>query len=510
MGPPQRAATEEELDEQERIAIAVRALDDMKNSGSPIASFPPSGSAFSSVPTSPSTIRPDDLELDEGEETETQEPSHPQGAVARTLQLPIVNSAINLYEQGRERSRVVQYASSLASRSLSTLSSHVPTGVTKGAVAVDQLVGQRWEKLQPSTSSASPSSTSGSGSASSSNTALPPLSPTSPIQSASEDETNDTPGTSTALQQRSRLQSLFLEAGGLSAALSDESLKRLKYVLSWLMYATAHIDAQIVVLRDFITGLGPDPSKKKATKAQLKTLAGVRSDLVKTVKQAVAVVSQYAGGAGVLNEDARGRVRGFVLGLPSRWARAAKEGGATPSSAPTPVPTAVGSTTSTDGKPARVAHRRAHNANTPYASHSRATSSTTGSRTSSRRNSISSVPGDDEETEEDLGHTALAAQRVLSLATESLDMMRGVTGVVKEGLGRADAWVERFRAVGLKPPSSADAEEEPIELDGVLGVDPGTADSSPFVGLKGLPPLPERFAGMSLEEKDKAKMDVDS
>ena len=35
----------------------------------------------------------------------------------------------------------------------------------------------------------------------------------------------------------------------------------------------------------------------------------------------------------------------------------------------------------------------------------------------------------------------LASQRILTLATESLDMMRNVTGVVKDSLDRADAYV---------------------------------------------------------------------
>lgn len=37
-----------------------------------------------------------------------------------------------------------------------------------------------------------------------------------------------------------------------------------------------------------------------------------------------------------------------------------------------------------------------------------------------------------------------AAQRILTLATESLDMIRGVTGVFKESLDRADAYVSTF------------------------------------------------------------------
>lgn len=48
------------------------------------------------------------------------------------------------------------------------------------------------------------------------------------------------------------------------------------------------------------------------------------------------------------------------------------------------------------------------------------------------------------------GTAVLAAQRILTLATESLDMMRGVTGVVKDSLDRADAWVERLKVVGVQ------------------------------------------------------------
>ena len=34
--------------------------------------------------------------------------------------------------------------------------------------------------------------------------------------------------------QRSRWQAVFLEAGGISAAISEESMRRLKYCLQWL------------------------------------------------------------------------------------------------------------------------------------------------------------------------------------------------------------------------------------------------------------------------------------
>ncbi|KAG5640409.1 hypothetical protein DXG03_008775 [Asterophora parasitica] len=96
--------------------------------------------------------------------------------------------------------------------------------------------------------------------------------------------------------QRSRWQAVLLEAGGLSAALSEESMRRLKYCLQWLQYATAHIDAQILILRDFTASLQPLPSQTRAahppiSQAHLRTLHAVRRDIVQTVKQVVDVVS---------------------------------------------------------------------------------------------------------------------------------------------------------------------------------------------------------------------------
>ena len=42
------------------------------------------------------------------------------------------------------------------------------------------------------------------------------------------------------------------------------------------------------------------------------------------------------------------------------------------------------------------------------------------------------------------GTALVAAQRILALATESLDMMRNVTGVMKDSLDRAEAFVSLF------------------------------------------------------------------
>jgi transcriptional repressor OPI1 len=57
----------------------------------------------------------------------------------------------------------------------------------------------------------------------------------------------------------------------------------------------------------------------------MRKLTDVRKDIVHTIRQVVDVVSKYTGGA--LPEPARGRVRGFILKLPQRWASKAGSGG---------------------------------------------------------------------------------------------------------------------------------------------------------------------------------------
>ena len=56
----------------------------------------------------------------------------------------------------------------------------------------------------------------------------------------------------------------------------------------------------------------------------MRKLIDVRRDVVHTIRQVVDVVSKYTGGA--LPEPARGRVRGFILKLPQRWASKASSG----------------------------------------------------------------------------------------------------------------------------------------------------------------------------------------
>ena len=182
-------------------------------------------------------------------------------------------------------------------------------------------------------------------------------------------------------------------------------------------------------------------SGETVSQHHMRTLNDVKRDVVETIRQVVEIVSKYAGGA--LPEPARQRVRGFILHLPQRWASASRQGpeltqpySAGPgkrrsgrhgystvegTSASNPYPTPVSSS-----RPASPTHSRTTSVTSRAVLHTRSTQSITNSP-SMANHGMSAITANQ------------AAQRILTLSTESLDMIRGVTGVVKESLDRANA-----------------------------------------------------------------------
>ena len=184
-----------------------------------------------------------------------------------------------------------------------------------------------------------------------------------------------------------------------------------------------------------------NPSADLVSPQHMRTLNDVKRDVVDTIRQVVDIVSKYAGGA--LPEPARARVRGFILHLPQRWATASRQtiesSASTPaaskgrrgSRAPYPSPAEGSSHHShpnarTVSRPTSPASSRSASAVSNVRVHMRNGSNITATTASG------GVPA---------GTANQAAQRILTLATESLDMLRGVTGVFKESLDRADALV---------------------------------------------------------------------
>jgi hypothetical protein len=228
-------------------------------------------------------------------------------------------------------------------------------------------------------------------------------------------------------------------------------------------YATNRIDSQIAVLREFLDSLHPGAGvgdlllplhidrDAPVSPAALARLSAVKRDVVATIRQAVDIVSRYAGGA--LPEPARGTVRSVLLRLPERWATAGRE----------PIADASG-----------PGHRRTasgSSARGPYPPRS----------TTPADGSHAVRPGP--RPQPTAGTAAQAAQRVMMLATESLDMMRGVTGVVKDSLDRAEVWVDRLRVVGLQRGEQ--------DTDESMGPPPAdyASPSSHQTGIPGTPAL---------------------
>lgn len=175
--------------------------------------------------------------------------------------------------------------------------------------------------------------------------------------------------------------------------------------------------------------------------------------MVDTIRQVVDVVSKYAGGA--LPEPARARVRSFILCLPQRWAAVATAN--INLDAPVNVPAngvAVNATAGqgqkVDGK-GKIKSERASRGGRTAASvpYSFGEGSGRKSRPASRATSPSATrngmpSGDAANGSRGVVHMAHAAQKILTLATESLDMLRAVTQVFKESLDKADAYVYSY------------------------------------------------------------------
>ncbi|KAG2205641.1 hypothetical protein INT47_007997, partial [Mucor saturninus] len=123
--------------------------------------------------------------------------------------------------------------------------------------------------------------------------------------------------------QKSRWQQIVLHAGSAAgttaAVISEESMKCLRYCISWLQYAMQHIDGQMNLLRSFLVSLATGSSKSNALVNNESTLANIKKEIVDTLRKVVEVVSKYAGSG--LPEQAKASVRAFILQLPSTWAQ---------------------------------------------------------------------------------------------------------------------------------------------------------------------------------------------
>ncbi|KAF9517785.1 hypothetical protein BS47DRAFT_1389502 [Hydnum rufescens UP504] len=426
------------------VLIVARALGEMRNGVPPSSDtvegpaspglIDPKFRSYSQTASTPSLSVASSSSRSTISETATTDQEDDSSFVSRMSNFPLVTSAIRVYEQGKASSRVVKFGAEMMEGTVKTMTRPVMDRLPVNQL--DEFACRQLDRFgryggkpedspppQAESHSAPPSKNSPDPALSprgrkhlwidsdarvpsSRDSSVAPSSDTgwSPTSTRFHSEShwvtvaqaqNQSPSSGQEVQviNRSKWQAVLLEAGGIGAAVSEESMKRLKYCLQWLQYANSHIDQQILLLRSFIASISPNSLPSSSANdaivpfQSLTILAQVKKELVDTIRQVVDVVYKYAGSA--LPEQARASVRSFILMLPERWALAAR---------------------SEDPLPASY----------------RTNQGMTGSA------------------------AMMAATRVLTLATESLDMMRSVSAVFKESLDRAEAWVDRLQQLGLQ------------------------------------------------------------
>ncbi|KIX99317.1 uncharacterized protein Z520_04893 [Fonsecaea multimorphosa CBS 102226] len=137
-------------------------------------------------------------------------------------------------------------------------------------------------------------------------------------------------------------QQLMVSTSGLGIAMSEESIRSLRYCLSWLRWANGRLGEAIQNLKNLLErwdeGVTPGeqpPTMSVANVTQTQEerrqaalsarIAALKADVLQTLKHVVGIVSAYAGGA--LPQNARELVHRHLISLPQRFSLANRAGG---------------------------------------------------------------------------------------------------------------------------------------------------------------------------------------
>jgi transcriptional repressor OPI1 len=130
-------------------------------------------------------------------------------------------------------------------------------------------------------------------------------------------------------------QQLMISTSGLGVAMSEESLRSLRFCLSWLRWANGRLGEAIqnikALLERWNEGVTPSESvtspmsvasitqssDERRQAVMTARIAALKKDVLETLKQVVGIVSNYAGGA--LPQNARDLVHRHLTSLPQRF-----------------------------------------------------------------------------------------------------------------------------------------------------------------------------------------------
>ncbi|ORZ01840.1 transcription factor Opi1-domain-containing protein, partial [Lobosporangium transversale] len=371
---------------------------------------------------------------------------------SRMSSLPVVNSALKAYENGKQNSKVMKYGAEMVESSVKSLSKPVFEKLEPTLGQIDDFARTQLDKVKHRKDSARSSNdmirpdsnyfahrsrNDSIDSVSSSSSSRQPSfdSPSLRKRSDSQSSQQQRPLTSSNYQysstqsvsnnhyssygqsgqvgsvaiapsqQFSGWKGVVASVGTASAAgvaiFSEESMKSLKYCLQWLQYAVHHIEHQIGLLRTFLVSLAsPSKSTEIVPSTAASTLASIKKEVVDTLRKVISIVSRYAGAC--LPDPAKISVRQFILSMPVRWATLNNESvPSTPIGSPSLGPI--------DRSPDEIAA---------------------------------------------LNETSERATRVLVFANESSDMLKSVAGIFKDSVDKAENWMDKLRYVGMTPQNS--------------------------------------------------------
>ena len=126
-------------------------------------------------------------------------------------------------------------------------------------------------------------------------------------------------------------QQLVISTSGLGVAMSEESLRSLRFCLSWLRWANGRLSEAIQSIKALLERWNEGATPSDATSATHMTqhhderrqammtqrIAALKEEVLDTLKRVVGIVSNYAGGA--LPKNARDLVHSHLVSLPQRF-----------------------------------------------------------------------------------------------------------------------------------------------------------------------------------------------
>ncbi|KAJ2058356.1 transcriptional regulator opi1 [Coemansia sp. S146] len=359
-----------------------------------------------------------------------------QRFIQRVQAIPLVNSALGIYDRSRQSSALLRAGTSVIESGVRKMCQPITKRID--VAQLDSFACRQLDNLGYAEDSSQPIANLRK------RTKDQAEEPPPPPEESYDNGKGKAPAAAAAAadgpsadSNRWRVGSLVASARDRAVAYREDSVRRLRYCLEWVSYATAllrqHIDdlgrllaaLQEAARMAFTRGsnnapqpmlLGPSDTQQPNVLGPAdaaERLQRARHEIVGAVRKAVAVVSNYAGS--VLPGEARRQVRDLILNLPGRWATVHTARSTTGSCSPS-----VASDAQTTGSP-QPAHSRHASDASPQ-------------------------------------HIDANVRRTLAFATESFHMLDSVRAVFQNLYTNAERWIGA-------PPVQAPAESAPAYRD---------------------------------------------